>query len=81
VSRDSEERKIRYEEGLKSYCTYCLRTREEVRKLEPVYDWNNGKLSGYYCEDHIEQVKNFQYKQERAYREEVARKGQKKNPH
>jgi hypothetical protein len=70
-----------FEETAKTYCMYCLRERHEVQSLEAVYDWNNGKLAGYYCEDHVGQVKNFQYKQEKSFREEQDRKGQKKNPH
>jgi hypothetical protein len=55
-------------------CMYCLRKRKEVQSLTPIYSWTDGKLEGYFCEEHYGSVKSFNRKQELAYREMIENK-------
>jgi hypothetical protein len=54
---------------ISSYCMYCLAEKHEVKSLKPIYEWDSGKLAGYFCQDHYNQVAKFQWQQEQAHKE------------
>ena len=51
----------------KENCMFCHKSKDEKGELKPIYDWNNGKLIGYYCQTHYLEVIAFQNKQKSAY--------------
>lgn len=43
-------------DDLSTSCMYCNKKKSEVKWLRPVYAWRTGKLEGYWCDKHYEQV-------------------------
>lgn len=39
-----------------NYCLLCHKRKPYINELKPVYDLINGKLVGYYCEEHYGSV-------------------------
>ena len=61
---------------LENNCLYCHRSRDRVKWLLPLYSWTDGKVEGYFCEQHYYQVKAFNDRQKKAYEDYNKTKGE-----
>lgn len=48
-----------------NHCMYCLRTKDKVKSLKPIYDWSNNNIIGWFCDEHYDQVEHHQIEQKK----------------